>query len=792
MCSKSNECCATLLPRALLAALLIGAKGFVGTNPPQTRSRSIFENTPVVSNDVEPLNTQLDDGFIRKGFENVDNTSSSRKEADALGGSSSTLWTARAANQKELFRFPMSLFVDQHLIKKALMLTAVNQRIGGVVISGLSGTGKSTLARTMERLMPENIQREKEEKPCAGFLENFPASLPDSGEETELVPTPHITVPLNVMEDSLIGSVDIEESLKAGAPVFSPGLLAKAHQGVLYIDDVNLLEEEATLLIMNVLADGYVQVEREGMSLKYPCRPLLVATFNPQEGEVRDHLLDRVGISLPASARNMKVSERVQVVENVELFMDKTSIDDSSVIQKILDEEQSLRDKISDARKLLPKVQIAHDQILYLCEEATRADCEGHRAEIFATEIAKASAALDGRARVNAQDLQTAVHLAIVPRGRGTNEAQPEQSPSSSQTPPPPPSQENPPESQQEDTQEDMESEDDTVPDLDTTSDPLHVPQEFMFGIDAIPLDPNLIHLQKLARRGAGGKGSRLFNLKRGRFVKSIFPKAGAGKGRIAVGATLRAAAPYQLVRRKRAKEIMDEKEKLVFIRKDDFRIQRLVRKAGVLVIFVVDASGSMALNRMSAAKGAAMSLLQEAYKCRDKICMIAFHGSRAEIVVPPTRSLALTKRRLEGMPCGGGSPLTHALVEAMRVGTSAINVKKDVSRAIIVLLTDGRANVPMYISMNEKQPPDSAIDAKKGGISRTYLTDEALAVARKIGEAANIDFLCIDTEDTFVATGIAEKICRTAQGTYHHLAITGSTQVANITRQGLREIRAV
>jgi magnesium chelatase subunit D len=307
-----------------------------------------------------------------------------------------------------------------------------------------------------------------------------------------------------------------------------------------------------------------------------------------------------------------------------------------------------------------------------------------------------------------------------------------------------------------------------------------------MFGVDSVALDPKLMAFQKWTKKGKGGKRSKIFNLRRGRFVKAIFPK-GTG-GRIAVGATLRAAAPYQIIRRRRAIGTRHE-GKLVHIRKDDFRIQRLARKCGSLLIFCVDASGSMALNRMGAAKGAAMTILKEAYKSRDQICLIAFHDDTADVLVPPTRSMTLAKNRLEGMPCGGGSPLALALMTAMRTGLNAIKVKQDVGRVVLVLLTDGRANVPMYVSMGE-EAPEAAIDSIKGGVSRKFLKEEVLAVAKKLGALSDFNLLCIDTEDQFVGTGIAKELTKVALGNYFHLAVTESTSVARIAQQGLEETR--
>jgi magnesium chelatase subunit D len=225
---------------------------------------------------------------------------------------------------------------------------------------------------------------------------------------------------------------------------------------------------------------------------------------------------------------------------------------------------------------------------------------------------------------------------------------------------------------------------------------------------------------------------------------------------------------------------------------KDDFRIKRMARKAGSLIVFVVDASGSMALNRMDAAKGAAISLLSEAYKCRDKICLVEFHGNKAEILVPPTKSMALTKNRLESMPCGGGSPLAHALTLAMRTGLNAKKVKQDVGRVIIVLLTDGRANIPVGVSMGETFDPIIDPESKDGVPSRKFLKDEVLACAKQLGALEDFSLLCIDTEDQFVGTGIARAISQAARGNYYHILETDSSAVSHITKQGLEAARVM
>jgi magnesium chelatase subunit D len=342
-------------------------------------------------------------------------------------------------------------------------------------------------------------------------------------------------------------------------------------------------------------------------------------------------------------------------------------------------------------------------------------------------------------------------------------------------------------EEQFEEEQMEQQQEEELEPEQDEETEDVEellLPAEFLFGVDSVPIDPKLLHFKQWTKKGKGGKRSRIFNLERGRFIKAIFPQG--NRGRVAVGSTLRSAAPHQLLRRRLAEGTRHE-GKLIYIRKDDFRIKRMARKAGSLVVFVVDASGSMALNRMGAAKGAALTFLKEAYKCRDKICLIAFHENKAETIVPPTKSMALTKSRLEGMPCGGGSPLTHALMMAMKIGVNTKKIKQDVGRVVIVLLTDGRNNVPMCVSEGEEFDPSVDPESKNGAPSRKFLRDEALAVAKMLAALDDFNLLCIDTEDKFVGTGIARDITAAAGGTYVHLAMShkdSSNQIASLVRQ--------
>jgi magnesium chelatase subunit D len=345
---------------------------------------------------------------------------------------------------------PLSMVVGQAPIKTALLLAAVNPKMGGVVIAGGRGTGKSVMARAMHRLLPPievikgskfNIDPENQDNEVDDFLLQEMAEKGQTlaDRETEIIECPFVTVPLNVLDDRLLGSVDVEESVKQGRTVFEPGLLAKAHRGVLYVDDINLLDNEIANILLSVVSDGWVNVEREGISVKYPCRPLLIATFNPEEAELRSHLLDRIAVSLSADANPLTVDDRVEATKNFLGFNQKSmTVEDK---QDMEDGEQALKTRIIFAREELKETKIAPKQIAYLCGEASRAGVQGQRADLFAVEVARANAALNDRP-VNSDDLKLAVKLVIAPRSKymqmDNNEDEMMQMP----PPPPPPSME--------------------------------------------------------------------------------------------------------------------------------------------------------------------------------------------------------------------------------------------------------------------------------------------------------------------------------------------------------------
>lgn len=676
---------------------------------------------------------------------------------------------AMFAEQDASTAFPLAAVVGQDIVKLALLLAAVNSRIGGVAISGRRGTAKSVMARAIHALLPPiEVQR-------GSFCNEEPIPLDDDvgmeevRDDVEVIPCPFVQVPLNTTEDRLIGSVDVEESVRTGNTVFQPGLLARAHRGVLYIDELNLLDDSLVNILLEVISEKVVRVEREGISITHPCVPLVIATYNPEEGDVRPHLLDRLAINLSADAKPLSMEERLEAVEAASAF----SKSPKEFVEKAQEATGQMATSIVLAREYIKDLTLSQDQMKYLVTEAARAACQGHRAELFGFEIAKASAALEGRDAVSAEDLKLAVRLAILPRSLVMNDNMMDPDEDAAQPPPPPPPQaqeEN--ETEQEQEEEDKEKE---TPENQEEEEVPQVPEEFMFDADGVVLDPSLLQFSKSQKQGKSGGRGLVLSQDRGRYIKAMLPRGGVQ--RLAVDATLRASAPFQRARRARA----SDSKRRVFVEESDIRIKRLARKAGALVILLVDASGSMALNRMNAAKGAAIHLLTEAYQTRDRVSLIPFQGIRADVVLPPTKSITMAKKRLETMPCGGGSPLAHGLMTAVRTGVNA-QKSGDTGKVVIVCISDGRANVGVAESEGE------TVEEKP---TKAELKEEVLNLAKQIGALSGFDLLLIDTENKFVSTGVAKEIASAAGGTYHLLPKNTDAAIATVAGTAIDAMRA-
>ena len=714
----------------------------------------------------------------------------------------------------------MSRVVNHEAIKAALVLAAVDPSVGGVAIHGRRGTCKTVLVRATHALLPphevvpSSVANADPNRPSeweTGLLDRVAADAnarlvaagvgtPPRASPLALIqaaaaldpdwnrqarrPT-FVTVPLAAAEDAVAGSVDVEESVRRGAPVFSPGLLARAHRGVLYLDELNLMDDAVANLILAAVAAGANKVEREGTSAAHACAPLVFATFNPDEGDVREHVLDRFAMVLSAD-EPLTPAQRVEGAAIAARWQD----DWRAVAEECEDEEEEYALAVVAARATLPTVRISDDAIAYLVERAMAFGCVGHRAELFAAKIARASAATRGASDVSAGDLRVAEALAVAPRATIA--------PGSIVPPPPPPpppppddvsSSEDVAEEEPADDTDENESESESEPSRDDDDDDEDEPplDALVFAPDesAGALDPSLmLAFARAARRKVGRAGRArknvVFSLDRGRYVKAVFPAAGVVR-KIAVDATLRAAAPKQIARRRRAGSPPGSRR--VHVTKDDLRNKRMSRRAGNLTVFLVDASGSMALHRMAAAKTAALRLVAESYTKRDSVALVSIAGDAASVLLPPSRSILMANRRLAQLPCGGGTPLAHGLVVAARVAINAAKTKGGAGDARVVLITDGGANVGLDRSQqapDERCPPEAYVPSKAA------LREEALDVARRLGRAG-VRLLVVDTESPFVGgargdaerSNLAKDVARAAGGKYHRMPMVADPRAS-------------
>lgn len=738
--------------------------------------------------------------------------------------------------------FPFSQVVNHEAAKVALVLAAVDPRAGGVALLGGHGTCKSTLARALRALLPR-IETVRGSATNADPREWTKRRRDGEVVETEMRDAPFLTVPLGATEDAVLGSVDVERSAETGEAVFSPGVLARANRGALFLDDCNLLDDRVVDAATRAADAGYVAVEREGISTGHECACITIAAANPAEGDVRATVLDRFAAVVALDAARADLAERVAAATVASRWRD----DWQSVLDECSDREDDLRLDIAMARARIDANAVAFPDwaLESLAARAARGACRGHRAEICAAKLARAAAALRGADRVGRQDLRVAVELAIRPRDTVdvledfVPESAPEDEEGRDEETPPDVSGDVPDaEKDERDSPEDAgdrnfrddrsdadpsERADDDRADTPTASVP-----ELAFVFD--PAEPELeaagllrafaAAAKKRRRHESGGSAAARSRAKaeardyeRGRYVKAEFPRGELRIARIAVDATLRAAAVHQRSRRRRrGVDAASPDARRVWIEKDDVRVKRFSRKAGVLTVFAVDASGSMALHRAAVAKGAALTVLQAAYKRRDSVAVVAYGGAFAATLLPPSRSLALARARLSSIPSGGGTPLSHGLVTSGRVAHDAAKFRSAVGSAKVVLLTDGGANVPLETSLaaerrarrkdEEENTPKSEpkSDALATDVpSKAALREEALAIAKRFGRQ-HVRLFVVDASRRFEAAdarddaesfadpreGLPRALARAARGAYYRLSPAADARRAGETLAGV------
>ncbi|MGH8535662.1 MAG: VWA domain-containing protein [Gammaproteobacteria bacterium] len=563
--------------------------------------------------------------------------------------------------------FPFTAIVGQDAMKRALIFNAIDPSIGGVLISGTRGTAKSTAVRALAALLPEI------EVVSGDRFNSAPDGNPDH--TAVRVATPFVNLPIGATEDRVLGTLDIERVLKTGERRFEPGLLARANRGVLYVDEVNLLPDHLVDVLLDAVAMGVNRIEREGVSFEHEARVILVGTMNPEEGELRPQLLDRFGLCVRVNGY-LEPGERKEVVRRRIAY----DADPQGFAARWTASEREIERRIAAARAGLSAVTVPPERLDEIAELCAAARVDGLRADIVIYKTSRAIAAFEGRDAVIAADVQEAQALALAhrrpearsapPTGAGPSGSPPSRRPPHDKPPSPSLS---PPGAAQAEPQ---------AADGDGTSHAESEPRHFPIG-QGVQL--SLARLSERAREGAvhGKRNLAGSSDRRGAFVRAIMPRPGDPPD-LALAATVLAAA----LDRARVSSHLEVSGR-------HWRIKQRRTRARSLIVFVVDASGSMAASaRMRAAKGAVCALLEEAYQKRDYVTLIAFHGEGAERLLPPTRSAVFAYRRLGELPAGGRTPLAAGLRLA-RFDIERQRRKQANLRLFLVLVTDGRATLP-------------------------------------------------------------------------------------------------
>ncbi|MER7013388.1 putative cobaltochelatase [Saccharopolyspora sp. NPDC000359] len=656
-------------------------------------------------------------------------------------------------------RFPFSAVVGHDDLRLALLLNAVHPRIGGVLVRGEKGTAKSTVVRALASLLPPLDVVTDCRFGCApGHPDPQCPDGPHDSTSTQR-PAQLVELPVGATEDRLIGSLDLERALTEGVRAFQPGLLAAAHRGVLYVDEVNLLHDHLVDLLLDAAAMGRAHVEREGVSISHAASFLLVGTMNPEEGELRPQLLDRFGLTVQVAA-SREVTTRTEVVRRRLAF----EADPVEFAAKWADADAELAAHIRAARDRVEQVALPDAELRRISALCASFDVDGMRADLVLARTAIAHAAWRGADEVAEQDVEAAARLALPHRRRrdpfdepGMAEDQLEQALAEAA------------EHAEGDGDEPPEGPDGPdgggqAPDEPTEPTGGGGAEERSDGrapADKAPAAPTPAFRARLLEvpglgDGAPGRRSR----SRSRSGRTTRSSTVEGHG-VHVAATLAAAAPHQVARGRSGPGLV--------LRSDDLRREIREGREGNLVLFAVDASGSMAAReRMSAVSGAVLSLLRDAYQRRDKVGVVAFRGASAELVLPPTSSVDIAAARMRNLRTGGRTPLADGLLQVQRV-VQRERTRDPQRRALVVLLTDGRATV--------------AVDSGLSGRDRAQRAVEDALRAAGLVAGTGAASIVVDCEDGMVKLGLPARLAAALGGPCLRLEELSAENVAGVVR---------
>lgn len=625
--------------------------------------------------------------------------------------------------------FPFSAIVGQETLKTALLLNAVDPRVGGVLIRGEKGTAKSTAVRALASVLPvidvvDDCRFGCDPAEPGAWCTECRARR-DDGPLPKTERRPRIVdLPVSATEDRLVGTLDFEAALKRGEREFHPGLLARANRGILYVDEVNLLDDHLVDTLLDAAAMGINTVEREGVSFAHPAKFILVGTMNPEEGDIRPQLLDRFGLCVEVEAVR-EPEARVEIVRRRHAFEE----DPVGFAADWQDAEQDLQTRLRHAHLRLPAVRLSEEILYAIADLAIRAGVDGHRADSVMARAATAHAALNGRVEVGLADVERVAMLVLAHRLKRTpfDEVRADA-----------------------DSLRDAlvralgaESENDSEGGGTAAETGPGQGQSSIFEVfggsaaevGTASVDAGFTQPMDRARRSmAGRRQESVSSDSRGRHVRSEPAKGEARFGDVALEATIRSAAAS-------GRTHSSDAATRVEIRAEDVQTKVRTRKVGACIVLCVDASGSMgAASRMETAKAAALELLVDAYQRRDRVALVTFRGDSADVVLPPTASVELANLKLRSLPTGGATPLAAGIMRSLEVLEAETRRDPDVV-PWLALLTDGRGNVGLEGGLGSQDAKLAAARLKNSGVHAVVIdtggsltSDAARDLARHAG----------------------------------------------------------